>query len=115
MEKKTNYEVKKQCKYILYASVAFLGLGVIFSFKYTKVKPSDLSANSILFGLKALGISTFICFGTFGLGIITVSKTLKVKNVEEFSDFMKNYAKTSFRSLKITSNESDYDNINESM
>ncbi|KAG4301392.1 hypothetical protein PCK1_002318 [Pneumocystis canis] len=106
-------EFGRQFKYILYASAAFLGLGLGCSLKCVKMKPSDFSTNSVLFGMKALGIGTLICFGTFGLGIMAVSKALNIKNMDEFSKFVKNYSGTSSSSLKITSNVPNHDAINE--
>ncbi|CCJ29883.1 unnamed protein product [Pneumocystis jirovecii] len=97
----SEYDQEKRCKRLLYASTVFLAL----------VKPSDLSLKNVLFGMKALGISTLICIGIFGLSIVTVSRALKVKNVmiEEFSSVMRNYMKTSFPSLKVRSNQADHD------
>ncbi|KTW31290.1 uncharacterized protein T551_01362 [Pneumocystis jirovecii RU7] len=105
----SEYDQEKRCKRLLYASTVFLALGLGFSYKYTRLKPSDLSLKNVLFGMKALGISTLICIGIFGLSIVTVSRALKVKNIEEFSSVMRNYMKTSFPSLKVRSNQADHD------
>lgn len=110
-EKTSENKRETQGKYLLCASALSLslGLGLGLSFRFTKIKQANISSNSILFGLKALGIGTLICFGTFGLGIVMVSKTLKVKNIDEFSNVMRNYAKISFPSLKVSSHEIDHD------
>ncbi|KAG4305935.1 hypothetical protein PORY_000845 [Pneumocystis oryctolagi] len=71
----SNCDMEKSWKRLLYVSTIFLGL----------VRPRDLELNNILFAMKALSIGTFICIGTFGLGIAAISKALKVKNFEEFS------------------------------
>ncbi|KAG5513975.1 hypothetical protein PMAC_000597 [Pneumocystis sp. 'macacae'] len=109
------YYEEKQFKHLLCASTVFLALGLGFSYKYIRLKPSDLSLNNVLFGIKALGISTLICIGTFGLGIVTVSRILKVKNVEEFSSIMRNYMKTSFPMLKVRSGEAECDSTDKHM
>ncbi|QSL64613.1 hypothetical protein MERGE_001914 [Pneumocystis wakefieldiae] len=99
-------------KYLLTASTLSLAQGLGLSYKYMRV---TFPANSVLFALKALGIGTLICFGTFGLGIATVFKILKVKNIEEFSYAMKDCANKYFSSLKITSKKVDYEDIDEKL
>ncbi|EMR10754.1 hypothetical protein PNEG_00903 [Pneumocystis murina B123] len=106
---------QNQWRYLLIASTVSLAQGLCLSYKYMKAKQGSFPANSVLFALKALGIGTLICFGTFGLGVATISKVLKVKNIEEFSYVMKDYAKKYFSSLKLSSEKADYEDIDEKL
>lgn len=113
MEKITKYNDEKQWRHIFYGSIMCFGLGLGLSYRYIKLKPGDFSVNSISFALKALGIGTLFCFGTFGLGIAAISKILKIKNIDDFSCAMKKCAKKSFSKLKVRSNKTDHDNNHE--
>ncbi|KTW30308.1 hypothetical protein T552_04086 [Pneumocystis carinii B80] len=108
-------KTQNQWKYLLCASTVSLMQGLGLTYKHMKVKHLSFPANSILFALKALGIASLICFGAFGIGIAAVSKILEVNNIEEFSYAMKDCTKKYFPSLSLSSEKTDYENINEKL